>query len=96
MTERYSPAARAERSESTSCAGVGVLSATPVRHILRLIAAGALSEADVFVDLGSGLGHVPLLASRLTGVRSFGIEVEAAQTTPQYAQFCHLAEESTR
>ncbi len=51
---------------------------TPVRHILHLITASALSEADVFVDLGSGLGHVPLLASMLTGVRSFGIEVEAA------------------
>ena len=49
---------------------------TPVRHILRLIA--ALSDADVFVDLGSGLGHVPLLASLLTGVQSLGIELEAA------------------
>ncbi len=51
---------------------------TPVRHILRLITASALSEADVFVDLGSGLGHVPLLASMLTGVQSLGIEAEAA------------------
>ncbi len=51
---------------------------TPVRHILRLIMASALSEADVLVDLGSGLGHVSLLASMLTGVQSFGIEVKAA------------------
>jgi hypothetical protein len=51
---------------------------TPVRHILRLITASTLSEADVFVDLGSGLGHVPLLVSMLTGVRSLGIEVEIA------------------
>ena len=51
---------------------------TPVRHILRLIGASALSEADVFVDVGSGLGHVPLLVSMLTGVLSLGIEVEAA------------------
>jgi len=51
---------------------------TPVRHILRLLTATALSEADVFVDLGSGLGHVTVLASMLTGVRSIGIEVEAA------------------
>ena len=51
---------------------------TPVRHILRLITASAFSEADVFVDLGSGLGHVPLLASMLTGVQSLGIEAEAA------------------
>ena len=51
---------------------------TPVRHILHLIAATALAEDDVFVDLGSGLGHVPLLVSMLKGVRSVGIEVQAA------------------
>jgi hypothetical protein len=51
---------------------------TPVRHILRLIEASALLEADVLVDVGSGLGHVPLLVSMLAGVQSFGIEVEAA------------------
>jgi hypothetical protein len=50
---------------------------TPVRHILQLITASALSETDILVDLGSGLGHVPLLASIITGSRSFGIEVEA-------------------
>jgi hypothetical protein len=36
---------------------------TPVRHILHLIAAAMVAEDDVFVDLGSGLGHVPLLVS---------------------------------
>src|SRR5258708_13773518 len=51
---------------------------TPVRHILHLITASALSKSDVFVDLGSGLGHVALLTSILTGARSFGIEVGAA------------------
>ncbi|WP_263354612.1 methyltransferase domain-containing protein [Acidicapsa acidisoli] len=51
---------------------------TPVRHILRLLSASALSETDILVDLGSGLGHVPLLASILTGARSFGIEVEGS------------------
>ncbi len=51
---------------------------TPVRHILHLIGASALSAADVFVDIGSGLGHVPLLVSMLAGVESLGIEVEAA------------------
>jgi len=51
---------------------------TPVRHILHLITASLLSEDDVFVDLGSGLGHVPLLVSMLAGVRSIGIEVQAA------------------
>jgi hypothetical protein len=51
---------------------------TPVRHILRLILASGLRAGDVLVDLGSGLGHVSLLAAMLTGVRSVGVEVEAA------------------
>jgi hypothetical protein len=51
---------------------------TPVRHILHLIAAAALAEEDVFVDLGSGLGHVPLLVSMMTGAQSIGVEVQAA------------------
>jgi hypothetical protein len=51
---------------------------TPVRHILQLLATSALSESDILIDLGSGLGHVPLLASILTGAQSFGIEMEAS------------------
>src|ERR1700728_3399794 len=51
---------------------------TPVRHILHLIAAAMLAEGDVFVDLGSGLGHVPLLVSLITGAQSLGIEMQAA------------------
>jgi hypothetical protein len=50
---------------------------TPVRHILHLITASALAKDDVFVDLGSGLGHVPLLVSVVTGAQSLGIEVQA-------------------
>jgi hypothetical protein len=51
---------------------------TPVRHILHLIAAAMVAEGDVFVDLGSGLGHVPLLVSMITGAQSLGIERQAA------------------
>jgi hypothetical protein len=51
---------------------------TPVRHVLHLIAAAAVVEDDVFVDLGSGLGHVPLLVSMVTGAQSLGLEVQAA------------------
>jgi hypothetical protein len=51
---------------------------TPVRHILDFIAASALSETDVLVDLGAGLGHVVLLASMLTRARAVGIEMEPA------------------
>jgi hypothetical protein len=50
---------------------------TPARHIFHLIALTALTATDVLVDLGSGLGHVPLLASILTSARSIGIELEA-------------------
>ena len=66
---------------------------TPVRHILHLIAATALSEDDIFVDLGSGLGHVPLLVSMLTGVRSLGIEVQAAYvaSAQECVQSLHLS-----
>ena len=51
---------------------------TPIRHILHLVSATALSKDDVFVDLGSGLGHVPLLVSMATGTQCLGIEVQAA------------------
>jgi len=51
---------------------------TPARHIFDLFARTALDERDVLVDLGSGLGHVPLLASICTGARSIGIELESA------------------
>jgi hypothetical protein len=66
---------------------------TPVRHILRLITAAALVEDDVFVDLGSGLGHVPLLVSMVTGAQSLGIEVQAAYiaSARECAQSLHLS-----
>jgi hypothetical protein len=51
---------------------------TPARHIFDLIGRTALTERDVLVDLGSGLGHVPLLASICTSARSVGIELESA------------------
>jgi len=51
---------------------------TPARHIFDLIARTQLTERDVLIDLGSGLGHVPLLVSICTSGRSVGIEVEAA------------------
>jgi hypothetical protein len=49
---------------------------TPARHIFHLIRLTALTAGDVLVDLGSGLGHVPLLAAILTSARSIGIELE--------------------
>ena len=51
---------------------------TPARHIFDLLRRTALSERDVLIDLGSGLGHVPLLASICTNARSIGVELEAS------------------
>ena len=51
---------------------------TPARHIFHMIGMTAFTAADVLVDLGSGLGHVPLLVSICTPARGIGIEWEAA------------------
>jgi Histone methylation protein DOT1 len=51
---------------------------TPVRHIFDLLERTALTEEDVLVDIGSGLGHVPMLTSIWTNARSVGIELEPA------------------
>lgn len=51
---------------------------TPVRHILHLVAMAAPSPSEILVDIGSGLGHVPLLISILTGIRTVGVEVDAS------------------
>ena len=66
---------------------------TPVRHILHLIAATELTDDDIFVDLGSGLGHVPLLVSILTGAHSLGIEVDPSYVASarECAQSLHLS-----
>ncbi len=51
---------------------------TPARHIFSLIGLTAVTAADVFVDLGSGLGQVLMMVSICTGSRSLGIELEPA------------------
>jgi hypothetical protein len=51
---------------------------TPARHIFDLLERTALTENDLVVDIGSGLGHVPILASIWTKAHSVGIEVEAS------------------
>lgn len=50
---------------------------TPVRHIVQFVELSALAAEDVLFDIGSGLGHVPMLASILTGARCVGIELDA-------------------
>ena len=66
---------------------------TPARHILDLVATCRLSSDDIFVDLGSGLGHVPLLVNILTGNRTLGVEVQQdyAASAQQTAQRLNLS-----
>jgi hypothetical protein len=49
---------------------------TPARHIFDLFDRTALTENDLLIDLGSGLGHVPLLTCICTPARSIGVEIE--------------------
>jgi hypothetical protein len=51
---------------------------TPARHIFDLFEKIALTSDDVLIDIGSGLGHVPILASIWTGARAIGVELEPA------------------
>jgi len=51
---------------------------TPARHVFGLVERLGLTAHDVFVDIGSGLGHVPLLMALCTPARCIGIERDAA------------------
>ena len=51
---------------------------TPARHVFDLLRRLALGADDVLVDLGSGLGHVPLLTAICSPARGLGIEIEPA------------------
>ena len=51
---------------------------TPARHVLDMLVRTALGPRDVLVDLGSGLGHVPMLAALCTGARALGVEWQPA------------------
>jgi hypothetical protein len=51
---------------------------TPARHIFEMIVRSGLGDGDVLVDLGSGMGHVPLLAAMCTNASAVGVELEPA------------------
>lgn len=51
---------------------------TPARHVLDMLGRTALGPDDVLVDLGAGLGHVPMLAALCTGARAVGVEWQPA------------------
>jgi hypothetical protein len=51
---------------------------TPARQLFDWIGRGTLSERDVVMDLGSGLGHVALLTAICTPAQCVGIEVNTS------------------
>lgn len=59
---------------------------TPARIIFELVKKAQLTEGDVFYDLGSGLGQVPILVNLLSGAAAKGIEFEPAYCA--YASQC--------
>jgi len=67
-----------DRSRATPHPDMVFYQPTPARHILDLISLSGFSSGDVLVDLGSGLGHVPILVSILTGIATIGIELEGS------------------
>lgn len=50
---------------------------TPARHIFDFLGRTKMTERDVLMDLGSGLGHIALTASICTRAQCIGLEVEA-------------------
>jgi hypothetical protein len=50
---------------------------TPARIVLDFVDRVPLSDADVFYDIGSGLGRVVILMNLLTGIRCRGIEINS-------------------
>lgn len=51
---------------------------TPARHIVDCVRRAGIGAGDAVLDLGSGLGHVPMLVNILTGARVTGVEREPA------------------
>lgn len=64
---------------------------TPARHVFDLIRRLDLGADDVLMDLGSGLGHVPLLAAICSDARCIGVEREAA-----YVACCRRSADALR
>jgi len=59
---------------------------TPARIILELVEKAHFTKKDVFYDLGSGLGQVPILVNLLGGATAKGIEIEPSYCN--YASVC--------
>jgi hypothetical protein len=59
---------------------------TPARVVFELTEKIKFTPDDVFIDIGSGLGQVPVLVNLLTGIAARGIEYEPTFVT--YANAC--------
>ena len=62
---------------------------TPARHTFDLLRRLQLGADDLLIDLGAGLGHVPLLVAACTDARAHGVEIE-----PVYAASAQACAES--
>ena len=51
---------------------------TPARIVFEMVEKARFTDADVFYDIGSGMGQVAILAHLLSGVAARGIEFEPA------------------
>lgn len=59
---------------------------TPARHAFDLLRRVPLGPDDLLVDVGAGLGHLPLLVAACTPARALGVEIEPAYVAS--AQAC--------
>lgn len=59
---------------------------TPARVVFELIEIARLKPGDIFFDIGSGLGQVPLLVNLISGIAAKGVEFEPAYH--KYAVAC--------
>lgn len=67
-----------------------------VDEILTVVKEAPLTARDTFVDVGSGLGRVAMLAHLLTGARATGVEIQAGLVDAARARAAvlHLSEVS--
>ncbi len=64
--------------------GMVAFQPSPMSVVLELVDQTPMGADDVFYDLGSGLGDIALMVHLLTGVRTYGVEIDPGLCT--YAQ----------
>lgn len=77
---------RLQDADETIEPGMVAYQPTPARVVLELVERVPLLEGDTFVDVGSGLGVVPVLVRLMTRARCVGIEVQ--RTLVENARSC--------